>query len=291
MVEQSSEQEQFQISGRHCYIKYLSTRKRGNFLVSDAEYGYQSVSLPHGTEEEQIAFFISGLPDAKLLDGGKYLHDGVLKVWVGYKDACVNIAKCFLSTKGGVDDPLLGLLEKGEIDKWNAPPPYCYAFAQNYKKIKYFLLDYAGITQETFLFQIKAVLAAGFPCIFGLTLYTSVYKSSNEKGHIPFPDYKEDKIVGGHTLVAVGYDDFQFVKCANSQQYSKGAFLVRNSWGTEWGLEGYGWLPYDYVLAGLTAAWWSLLKSEWFNENNFGLSGTGGGGTPGSTGTTPPIGT
>ncbi|MDZ8095960.1 MAG: C1 family peptidase [Nostoc sp. DedQUE05] len=173
--------------------------------------------------------------------------------------------------------------DENKVDE--EPPPYCYAFAQNYKTIKYFLLDYAGITEETLLFQIKAVLSAGFPCIFGLTLYSSIYKSSNEKGHIPFPDYQEDKIVGGHTLVAVGYDDFQFVKCANGQKYSKGAFLVRNSWGTEWGVKGYGWLPYDYVLAGLTSAWWSLLKSEWFNENNFGLSGTGGEGVPGSTGT------
>ncbi|MDZ7994596.1 MAG: C1 family peptidase [Nostoc sp. EfeVER01] len=173
--------------------------------------------------------------------------------------------------------------DENQVDE--EPLPYCYAYAQNYKTLKYFLLDYAGITPETLLFQIKAVLSAGFPCIFGLTLYSSIYKSSNEKGHIPFPNYQEDKIVGGHTLVAVGYDDFQFVKCANSQQYSKGAFLVRNSWGTEWGVEGYGWLPYDYVLAGLTSAWWSLLKSEWFNENNFGFSGTGGEGVPGSTGT------
>lgn len=158
------------------------------------------------------------------------------------------------------------------------PPAYCYAFAQNYKTLKYFLLDYAGISKETLLFQIKAVLAAGLPCIFGLTLYTSAYNTSNEKGHIPFPDYKEDKIAGGHTLVAVGYDDLKCIKCANKQNYSKGAFLVRNSWGTEWGVDGYGWLPYDYVLAGLTAAWWSLIKSEWFNESSFGLAGTGGGG-------------
>ncbi|MBD0266082.1 MAG: C1 family peptidase [Tolypothrix sp. Co-bin9] len=156
------------------------------------------------------------------------------------------------------------------------PPPYCYAYAQNYKTLKYFLLDYAGISNESLLFQIKAVLAAGFPCIFGFTLYTSAYQESNEAGHIPYPDQQKDKVVGGHTAVVVGYDDYKFMLCADRKHYTKGAFLIRNSWGPEWGVKGYGWIPYDYVLAGLTAAWWSLLKSEWFNEDNFGLAGTGG---------------
>ena len=130
--------------------------------------------------------------------------------------------------------------------------------------------------KETLLFQIKAVLAAGFPCIFGLTVYSSIYEDSNQPGHIPFPDPERDEAIGGHTLVAVGYNDYKFIQCADRKKYSKGAFLVRNSWGTEWGIKGYGWLPYDYVLGGLTAAWWSLIKSEWFNEANFGADNGGG---------------
>ncbi|MDZ8055203.1 MAG: hypothetical protein RMX68_001725 [Aulosira sp. ZfuVER01] len=139
MIEEFSEQEQHQINGRHCYIKYLSTRRRGNYLLSDAEYGYQSVGLPHGTEEEKIAFFISALPDAKLLDGGKNFGCGVLQAWVGYKDACVNIAKCFLSTKGEVDDPLLPLLGKGEIDKWAYE--YKWLEAYLYKNLWHLICD------------------------------------------------------------------------------------------------------------------------------------------------------
>jgi C1A family cysteine protease len=164
------------------------------------------------------------------------------------------------------------------------PPPYCYAYAQNYQSLKYFLLDYAGITKESLLFEIKAVLAAGFPCIFGFTMYSSAYEKSNyRKGLIVYPDPQKDKVIGGHTLVAVGYDDYKFIQCSDRRYYSKGAFLIRNSWGSEWGVEGYGWLPYHYVLAGLTAAWWSLLKAEWFDESNFGSSG--GGGEDGGTGT------
>ncbi|MDJ0696617.1 C1 family peptidase [Mastigocoleus sp. MO_188.B34] len=156
------------------------------------------------------------------------------------------------------------------------PPAYIYAYAQNYKALKYFLLDYAGISKESLLFQIKAVLAAGFPCIFGFTVYTSAYEESNEPGHIPFPDADKDSVVGGHTVVAVGYDDYKLIKCANRINDSKGAILFENSWGPEWGIDGYGWLPYDYVLAGLTGAWWSLLKFEWFKGNKFGAAGSGG---------------
>jgi hypothetical protein len=66
-----------------------------------------------------------------------------------------------------------------EVDE--EPPPYCYAYTQNYKTLKYFLLDYAGITTESLLFQITAVLAAGFPSIFGVTLYSSVYDNTFAK--------------------------------------------------------------------------------------------------------------
>jgi C1A family cysteine protease len=162
-------------------------------------------------------------------------------------------------------------------DKVNEEPPsFCYSYAQSYQTLKYFRLDYSGISQATLLLQIKAVIAAGFPCMFGFTVYTSAYSEENIlQGHIPFPNSKQDRVVGGHAVVAVGYDDYRRINAADPTEFSQGAFLIRNSWGTDWGKKGYGWLPYDYVVGGLTRDWWSLLKIEWFNEDDFGLGARG----------------
>jgi C1A family cysteine protease len=175
-------------------------------------------------------------------------------------------------------------------DKVNEEPlPFCYAFAQNYQALKYFRLDAAGIQEDLLLAQIKAILVAGIPCVFGFTLYHSIYDDSNPRGHIPFP-HKRDKAEGGHAVVAVGYDDYKQIENADGYK-SQGALLIRNCWGTKWGEGGYGWLPYDYVLKGLTADWWSLLSSEWFDTEQFGLGGkdwTDNVGSPGAPSPTGP---
>lgn len=152
------------------------------------------------------------------------------------------------------------------------PNQFCYAYAQNYQAVKYCRLDHAGISKPALLAQIKAVLVSGVPCMFGFTIYNSIYEDFNfRRGHVPYPS-ANDEMAGGHAVVAVGYDDHRMIESADGTMRSQGAILIRNSWGTAWGQGGYGWLPYKYVLAGLTADWWALLKSEWFSKGHFGAS-------------------
>ena len=50
---------------------------------------------------------------------------------------------------------------------------------------------------------------------------------------------------------------------------SGGALRVRNSWGAQWGDGGYGWLPYDYIRAGLTSDWWCLVRADYLDIGDF----------------------
>ena len=150
------------------------------------------------------------------------------------------------------------------------PTAFCYAFGQNYQALQYYRLDNPGITQEDLLKKIKIRLAFGMPQMFGFTVFDSIGQA-RQTAEIPYP-CAGDRIAGGHAVMTVGYDDKRVVTNSNcNNAKTKGALLIRNSWGTNWGDGGYGWMPYEYVLKGLAKDWWSLLKSEWVNLGIFGL--------------------
>lgn len=159
-----------------------------------------------------------------------------------------------------------------DVTKFDVEPSgFLYAFGQNYQAINYYRLDPPGTTTSNLLVAIKANLAAGLPSMFGFTVYSSYTQASvANKGAIPFPTPKE-KVVGGHAIMAVGYNNTLQIKNTNPGAVATtGALLIRNSWGTGWGDGGYGWLPYDYVLNGLATDWWSLLSQEWVDTGKFG---------------------
>jgi C1A family cysteine protease len=150
------------------------------------------------------------------------------------------------------------------------PSAFCYSFAQSYQAITYYRLDPPGTGPADLLARIKTYLAKGLPSMFGFTVYQSYGQSNGNGGKFPFPT-RGEKVVGGHAVDAVGYDDNMKVKNTNpGGAETTGALRIRNSWGASWGDHGYGWLPYDYVLTGLATDWWSILKTEWIDTGNFG---------------------
>lgn len=149
------------------------------------------------------------------------------------------------------------------IAKFNDEPSnFCYSFAQNYQAIKYYRLDPAGTSPTAALVAIKKNLAAALPAMFGFSVYSSIPPAGDGRGEIPFPE-RGDSLEGGHAVLAVGYDDSKKIG------KNKGALLIRNSWGTNWGENGYGWLPYAYVEEGLADDFWSMAKAEYVDTDLF----------------------
>lgn len=152
-----------------------------------------------------------------------------------------------------------------EISRYEEEPDaFLYSYADNFKAMKYARLDPYNASGEKTLAAVKHVLATGFVVAFGFPVYSSM----TESAYVPYPT-PYDKLQGGHAVLAVGYDDDVHIEDATGQITKEGCLIFRNSWGEEWGENGYGYLPYKYVETALAVDFWTVFRSEWIAEGKF----------------------
>jgi len=88
---------------------------------------------------------------------------------------------------------------------------------------------------ELRLALINGPVPIGIPCFYEFFFV-------DRDGFVPYPA-DPNQMYGGHAVCAVGYN--------NKTKLIK----FKNSWGSYWGSEGYGYLPYDYIDDFLWDAW------------------------------------
>lgn len=160
-----------------------------------------------------------------------------------------------------IRDGFISMATDGMVDelKWpyditkfaDKPPTSIYDEAKLHRSTKYYRISDSSPD------HLKTILSNGCPFAFGIAVYESFEsKETASSGVVVLPDTTKEKLLGGHALLCVGYDD------------EKKSYIVRNSWSESWGDKGYCYIPYDY-LANMNLAYdfWYLENIAEFNSN------------------------
>lgn len=92
--------------------------------------------------------------------------------------------------------------------------------------------------------KMRLSLANGNLIRVGIHVYESIFTVGID-GVVPMP--KPDEVyVGQHAVIVCGYKDDDSSQAESNGQLS-GRFTIQNSWGSEWGENGFGYISYEYV--------------------------------------------
>ncbi len=155
-------------------------------------------------------------------DGGAEIRDGI-KTLVGI-GACVESEWSY-----------------SESNLFKKPSPEAFHDARAHR-----ISAYARLVDMD---DMKASLSAGYPFVFGFTVYEGFEGDQIAATGILEMPKRGEQPQGGHAVMCVGYDD------------AKQHFIIRNSWGPDWGDKGYFYMPYQYISnANLCDDFWVIVK-------------------------------
>ncbi|TGL39045.1 C1 family peptidase [Leptospira perdikensis] len=149
---------------------------------------------------------------------------------------------------GGEDKGLyyyktMEFLKSNGVAPWSTMPysdkDYLSQPSQSSKKeaLKYKIKSFSRLNYKN-PDEIKRVLAGNNVVMVGMIIDDAFYKV---KGSTIY-DENSGQSYGGHAMTIVGYDDNK-----KSKSGKKGAFKLQNSWGTNWGDKGFGWVSYSML--------------------------------------------
>lgn len=110
--------------------------------------------------------------------------------------------------------------------KFATKPPQSAYDGVSTRAVRYYSIDRS-------LDALKSCLAEGYPFVFGINIYDSVFANCQKSGQLDIPA-ANDTLMGGHAVLAVAYDD------------ASEHFTLLNSLGETWGAQGYFTIPYAY---------------------------------------------
>ena len=126
------------------------------------------------------------------------------------------------------------------VDRVNEPMPWdVFRAGHGSRNAKYWRITETGNARVE---RVRQAVSAGFPVAFATPVDAAVdyYRAGDVIGPVRGPDR------GGHMMLIVGY------------RVTDGAFLVRNSWETDFGDGGYCWVSAERIASAWCTDFWVL---------------------------------